>query len=60
MTTCLHPLPRQYTWTARDDTVESGCVLCVACGECGAVLSIKALPVIKPVEAAQRGKELAR
>jgi hypothetical protein len=39
-TTCHHPIHRYYCWTARDDTVPGGVLMCVACAECGAVLSV--------------------
>lgn len=37
---CAHPDAAKFRWFARDDTVKSGQVDCVACMACGAVLSV--------------------
>ena len=54
-TPCSHPIRRHYCWTARDDTVPSGVVLCIACAECGMVLGFRPLPKIQTVEVVEAG-----
>ena len=36
---CVHPPRRRFAWFARDDSADEGLVLCVACCDCGAVLT---------------------
>lgn len=52
---CSHPIRRHYCWYARDDTVPSGVVLCIACCDCGQVLAIQSLPKIQVVEVKEDG-----
>jgi hypothetical protein len=54
-TPCSHPIRRHSCWTARDDTVPSGVVLCIACCDCGQVLGVRALPRVQAVEAMEAG-----
>jgi hypothetical protein len=37
---CAHPESAKFRWFARDDTVKSGQVDCIACMACGAVLFV--------------------
>lgn len=45
MRNCKHPATRLYGWFARDDSAPQGRVWCVACCNCGAVLTGEAEPL---------------
>jgi len=56
---CTHPDAAKFRWLARDDTVKSGQVDCVACMACGAVLSVGETQATKGLAKIRRAREKA-
>lgn len=56
---CTHPENAHFRWFARDDTVHSGQVDCVACMACGTVLSVGETQATRGLAKIRRAREKA-
>lgn len=57
---CTHPDDRRFRWFARDDTVKSGQVDCVACMACGDVLFVGETQATRGLAAIRRARTKAK